>query len=87
MTCPNPAPTPPEIARAPECAALSVLDHALHTAAFALLAANPAAADAEFRNSLDRREILAEAILRQTEALQALLRRYRATAIGWGDPF
>ena len=41
MTRPEPTPTPPEIARVPECAALSVLDHALYTAGFALLAVNP----------------------------------------------
>lgn len=83
MTSPQKPPTPPEIARAPECAAVAMLDHALYVAAFALLAANPAVADGEFNRSLDRREILAEAILAQTDAIQVLLRRYRETAAGW----
>lgn len=86
MTSPEPIPTPPELARAPECAALAMLDSALYAAGFALLAANPAVHDAEFARSLDRREILAEAILNQTDVLQSLLRRYRATAVGWCVP-
>jgi len=95
MTRPEPTPTPPEIARAPECAALSLLDNALYTAGFALLAVNPRVADADFAPSrLDRREILAEAILNHAEVLQCALRRYREATTEWplrmradGDPF
>ena len=82
MTNPEPPPTPPELARAPECAALSILDHALYTAGFALLAVNPAIADGEFSRTLDRREILADVILKQVDVLQSALRRYRDAAIG-----
>jgi hypothetical protein len=41
MTNPVPHPTPIELTYAPESGALSLLDHAVHSAAFALLAANP----------------------------------------------
>lgn len=92
MIRPEPPPTPPELVRAPECAALSILDHALYTACFALLAVNPAAADAEFDRQLDRREILADIILKQVDVLQTALRRYRDIAVGTDryvvrDPF
>lgn len=94
MNRPESTPTPPELARAPECAALSLLDNALYTAAFALLAANPRIAEADFEPcALDRREVLAEAILKHSEALQSTLRRYREAAAGWprvrpgDDPF
>ena len=94
MTKPEPTPTPPELARAPECAALSVLDNALYTAGFALLAVNPRVADADFEPSrLDRRELLAEAILKHAEVLQSTLRRYREATAEWPrtrvvcDPF
>lgn len=92
MIRPEHAPTPPELVRAPECAALSILDHALYAAGFALLAVNPAAADAEFARQLDRREILADVILKQVDVLQAALRRYRDIAVGTerymrDDPF
>jgi hypothetical protein len=92
MTKPQSAPTPPELARAPECAALSILDHASFAAGFALLAVNPAAADAEFDRQLDRREILADVILKHICALQSALRRYRDVAVGTeryvrDDPF
>ena len=91
MIRPEPPPTPPELVRAPECAALSILDHALYTAGFALLAVNPAAADAEFDRQLDRREILADIILKQADVLQTALRRYRDIAVGTDryvrDPF
>lgn len=92
MTRPTLTPTPPELVRAPECAALSILDHAAFAAGFALLAANPAAADAEFDRQLDRREILADVILKHICALQCALRRYRDIAVGTeryvrDDPF
>jgi len=94
MTNPEPPPTPPELAHAPECAALSILDHTLYAAGFALLAVNPAVADSEFARSLDRREILADVILKQVDVLQSALRRYRDAAMGPGryaaierDPF
>lgn len=91
MTKPEPTPTPPELVRAPECAALSILDNALYAAGFALLAVNPAVADAEFDRQLDRREILADVILKQVDVLQAALRRYRDVAVGTEryvrDPF
>lgn len=78
MTRPESTPTPPELARAPECAALSLVDNALYITAFALLAANPRVVDEDFEpRDLDRKEILAEAIIKQTEALQSALRRYR----------
>ena len=50
MTVIQPAstPTPPELARAAELAALSLLDNALYTSAFALLAVNPRVVDADF---------------------------------------
>lgn len=94
MTRPDPTPTPPEIARAPECAALSILDNNLYTAAFALLAVNPRVADVDFEPSrFDRREILAEAIINHAAVMQSLLRRYRQAAAEWPqsrqvhDPF
>jgi len=82
MIRPEHAPTPPELVRAPECAALSILDHALYAASFALLAVNPAAADGEFDRQLDRRELLADIILQQADVLQGALRRYRDIAVG-----
>ena len=91
---PESTPTPPDLARAPECAALSLLDNALYTASFALLAVNPRVADADFEPSrLDRRELLAEAIINHAAALQTALCRYRETAAEWPqsrivhDPF
>lgn len=94
ITKPDPMPTPPEIARAPECAALSILDHALFGAGFALLAANPRAADADCERGLDRRELLAEAIIKHADVLQSALRRYRDAVAAWprgrpvdDDPF
>ena len=91
---PASTPTPPELARAAELAALSLLDNALYTAAFALLAANPRLVDADFEpHRLDRKEVLAETIIRHAEALQAVLRHYRDSASEWpryrgvDDPF
>ena len=93
ITKPDPMPTPPEIARAPECAVLSILDHALFGAGFALLAANPRAAD-DCERGLDRREILAEAIIKHADVMQSALRRYRDAVAAWprvrgvdDDPF
>lgn len=84
LTKPESTPTPPELARAPECAALSILDNTLFTAAFALLAANPRVVEADFEpRGLDRREILAEAIIKQAEVLQSALRRYRDAVSEW----
>jgi len=83
ITRPNPPPTPPELTRAPECAALSILEHALYGAGFALIAANPRVADADEQRGLDRREILAEAIVKQADALQSALRRYRDAVAAW----
>lgn len=80
---PDPPPTPPEIAHAPECAALSMLEHALFGAGFALLAANPRVADADFERRLDRREMLADVILQHAAVLQAVLRRYRDASAEW----
>ena len=94
MIQPAPTPTPPELARAAELAALSLLDNALYTAAFALLAVNPQVLDADFEpHRLGRREILAEAIINHAELLQGVLRRYRDAASQWpryrgaDDPF
>ena len=94
ITTPEPTPTPPELARTPECAALSVLDHALYTAGFALLAVNPRVADVDFEPSrFDRRELLAEAIIKHADVLQCALRRYREASAEWPtfhrvhDPF
>lgn len=91
---PAPTPTPHELARAAELAALSLLDNALYTAAFALLAANPRVVDADFEpHRLDRREILADAIIKHAEVLQSALRHYRDAASQWpryrgvDDPF
>lgn len=84
MIQPAPTPTPPELARAPECAALSLLDNALYTAAFALLAINPRILDGDFEpHRLDRRELLAEAIIQHAELLQSAVRRYRDAASEW----
>lgn len=77
MTRPECPPTPLEIARSPESAALSILEHALFGASFALLAANPRVADADFDERLDRREMLADVILKHADVLQSTLRRYR----------
>lgn len=96
MTVTHPAapPTPPELARSPEGAALALLDHALYVAGFALLAVNPRVADEDFERALDRRELLAEAIIKHAEVLQATLRRYRDASTEWpqryrviDDPF
>lgn len=86
MTRPECPPTPPEIARSPEGAVLSILEHALFGASFALLAVNPKVADAELEHRLDRREMLAEVILKQAEVLQAALRRYRDASSEWPRP-
>ena len=84
LTKPESTPTPPELARAPECAALSLLDNALYASAFALLAANPRVVDADFEpRGLDRRELLAEAIIKHAEVLQSALRRYRDAVSEW----
>ena len=82
MTKPEPTPVPHELVRAPECAALSILEHALHTACAALLAVNPAIGDEEFRRQLDRRELLAELILKHVDVLQGAVQRYRDVAVG-----
>jgi len=82
MTRHNPAPLLYDLARAPECAALSILEHALRITSFALLAVNPALGDEEFRRQLDRRELLAELILKQVDVLQGALQRYRDIAVG-----
>lgn len=92
MIQPDPAPTPPDLVRAPECAALSILDHALYAAGLALLAQNSAVADGEFDRHLDRREILADIILKQVDVIQSAIRRYREIAVGTvryvrDDPF
>ena len=84
VTHPAPPPTPPELARAPEGAALAVLDNALYVAGFALLAVNPRVADEDFeQRGLDRRELLAEAIIKHAELLQTMLRRYRDATSEW----
>jgi len=91
---PAQTPTPPELACAAELAALSLLDNALYTAAFALLAVNPRVVDDDFEpHRLDRREILADAIIKHAEVLQSALRHYRDAASPWprhrvvDDPF
>ena len=81
MNNPEPSPTPPELAHAPECAALSILEYALYATGFALLAAQPAVADAELDDHLDRQELLADVILKQVDVLQLALRRYRHAAM------
>ena len=84
VTQPASTPTPPELAGAAERAALSMLDNALYTAAFALLAANSRVEDADFEpHRLDRREMLADTIIKHAEALQAILRHYRDAASQW----
>lgn len=91
---PASTPTPQELARAAELAALSLLDNALYTAAFALLAVNPRVVDVDFEPyRLDRREVLADAIIKHAEVLQSVLRHYRDAASQWpryhavDDPF
>lgn len=84
ITSPEPTPTPPQLTHAPECVALSLLDNALYTAGFALLAVNPRAADADFEPfNLDHRDLLAEAILTQADILQRAIHRYRRTTSTW----
>ena len=84
VTHPAPPPTPPELARSPEGAALAVLDNALYVAGFALLAVNPRVADEDFeQRGLDRRELLAEAIINHGALLQTMLRRYRDATSEW----
>ena len=88
VTHPAPPPTPPELARSPEGAALALLDHALYVAGFALLAVNPRVADEDFeQRGLDRRELLAEAIIKHAELLQTMLRRYRDASSEWPQRF
>ena len=87
VTHPAPPPTPPELARSPEGAALALLDHALYVAGFALLAVNPRVADEDFERGLDRRELLAEAILNHAELLQTMLRRYCDASSEWPQRF
>ena len=87
VTHPAPPPTPPELARSPEGAALALLDHALYVAGFALLATNPRVADEDFERGLDRRELLAEANLNHAELLQTMLRRYRDASSEWPQRF
>jgi hypothetical protein len=83
MTRPLPHPTPIGLTYAPEAGALSLLDHALHSAAFALLAANPEVRDeCAQSHRLDRRALAAEAVLRDAKALQGALRRYLDVTIG-----
>jgi hypothetical protein len=85
MTRPLPHPTPIELRCAPEAGALSLLDHALHSAAFALLARNPEVFDeCAPSHLLDRRALAAEAVLRDAKALQGALRRYLDVTIGHG---
>jgi hypothetical protein len=89
MTNPVPHPTPIELTYAPESGALSLLDHAVHSAAFALLAANPKIRDEYVKSrDLDRHALAAEAVLRDAKALQGALRRYLDLTIGrCGEPF
>ena len=84
ITRPEPTPTPPELARAPECASIALLDNALYTTAFALLAANPRIADADYEvGVLNRREIIADVIVKHADVLQSALRSYRDVAYDW----
>ena len=80
MTSPEPAPTPPELDVAPECASLCIVEHALYVAMFALVAANPRVTDCDLTRGLDKVEVLAEAIIKSADALQTMLRRYREAA-------
>ena len=80
FTKPEPAPTLPEIAHAPECAALFVLENALHAAALALVVANPAIVHADDGCDLDRRELIADVIVGTARLLESLLSRYRDEA-------
>lgn len=81
---PASTPTPPELARAAELAALSILDTALYTAAFALLAANPRVVDADDEpHRLDHREILADVIIKHAEILQTSSLRPRRSRSQW----
>jgi hypothetical protein len=72
-------PTPPEIDRAPEIALLAVLDHALDTAAAAVIAAHPNILDDEpLYRRLDRPEMkAADAILTRARRLRDALDQYR----------
>jgi hypothetical protein len=80
LTKPEPPPTLPEIAHAPECAALFALENALHGGVLALAAANPAIVHADEGCDLDRREVLADLIVGTARLLESLLRRYRDAA-------
>jgi len=77
---PEPPPTLPDVAHAPECAALFVLENALHAAALALVAANPAIVHADDGCDLDRRELLADVIVDTARLLESLVSRYRDEA-------
>ena len=82
MNGPISHPTPIELRHAPEAGALALLDHALFSAAFALLATNETVRDecVDGRH-LDKQALAAEAVLRDAKALQGALRRYLDLAI------
>jgi hypothetical protein len=75
---PPPPPTVPELALAPELAAIILLEHVLNVAQQALLAEHPTLID-DFARARDDGPVLALAatICRHAAALEHTLRRYR----------
>jgi hypothetical protein len=75
---PPPPPTVPELALAPELAAILLLEHAINIAEQALLAEHPTLID-DFARARDDGPVLtlAHSICRRAAALEHTLRRYR----------
>lgn len=71
-------PTPPQIAHAPELAALAAADHALELMWRSLVAAHPELVDQEASPLASRTPVLhlASELVHRAASLQGLLRRY-----------
>jgi hypothetical protein len=71
-------PTPPDLAVAPELAAIVLLEHALDIAIYALIAEHPTLLD-DFAFARDKSPVLSHAatIWRRANSLGDVLRRYR----------
>lgn len=77
-TAPLKAPTVPDLMRAPELAAIILLEHALDVVTAALLAEMPTLFDDFHRPSQEGQVVLlADTICRRATALLDILRRYR----------
>ena len=73
-------PLPRDLALAPELASLALLDTALELAGSALVAANAELATVSDADIIDAKACLAELFLAQSDAMQALIKRYAALA-------